>query len=156
MTTSGIQASLGAAELRSAAVAPVRPASPAAAPAFPRLVDPDRPQTRQEASGEALAARRAGTFQPKPQVDADAPQRQREQPSDNLGDRATARQAVAAFVVQSLAQEQAGSRPPPSAFLAGNAAYRRSAPQTQAEQAGVEILGGFPRLQSGRALDLSI
>lgn len=62
-----------------------------------------------------------------------------------------------AFLAQSIAQDDGNAVPPQSAFLAGSRAYARQSGQPAAAAAPTaEILTPFPRLASGRALDLSV
>lgn len=64
---------------------------------------------------------------------------------------------VSAFLAQAIAQESSDDRPPVSAFQIGTAAYGSPPPEGPGSSAdGVDVLAPFPRLASGRSLDLSV
>lgn len=63
---------------------------------------------------------------------------------------------TSAFQVQLIAQQDAEGGTAKSAFLTGSQAYARQNDAAVAGPAAAEILTQFPRLASGRTLDLSV
>lgn len=62
----------------------------------------------------------------------------------------------AAYQAQAIAQQDEGGTPGKSAFLAGSQAYARQSGAEAPVRAAADILMPFPRLASGRALDLTV
>lgn len=117
-----------------AAPGAVRPADAAR----PRFDIADTPATKRGARSDT----RDGTARP----DGPTPQGRAASPAIGVG-------GDSGYLAQALAQEDEGAAPPPSALRAATAAYRA---QRAGEAPTVEMISPFPRLASGRTLDLSV
>ncbi len=117
-----------------AAPAAVRPTDAAR----PRFDIADAPATKREAHSDS----RNGAVRP----DAQTPQGRAASAAIGGG-------GDSGYLAQALAQADEDRNPPPSAFRAATAAYGA---QRAGEAPMVEVISPFPRLASGRALDLSV